>query len=68
MLSVIHSMVRLIVSLLWETMSILDILSFGTMRASSQGGDFLVSSSLDSLGPVSEVHGVFSNKDLPFIM
>lgn len=37
----------------------------GTMEGIPQGGGFLIKSSLGSLGPVSEEHGVFSSGDLP---
>lgn len=40
------------------------MVSSGTMKASPQGRDFTLSSNLDSLGPVSEMHGVFSNWNL----
>ena len=36
-----------------------------TMKVSSQGGGIEVGSAQGPLDPVSEVHGVFSNRDLP---
>lgn len=39
----------------------------GTMNASSWGGGVKIRSSSDPLGLVSELHGNFINKDLPFI-
>lgn len=39
----------------------------GSLKASLQEGSIQVSSRSGSLGPVSEVHGVFSNRDLTFI-
>ena len=37
----------------------------GTLKASPQGGGFQDRSSPGSLDPVSRVHGVFSNRELP---
>lgn len=34
-------------------------------KTSPQGGSFETRSSSGPLGPVSEMHGIFSNKDLP---
>lgn len=36
----------------------------GNMKTSLQGGDIYVSSSGGTLGPVSEVHSVFSKRDV----
>ena len=36
----------------------------GTLKSSPQGGGFQAKSSWDPLSPVSEVHDVFSNRDL----
>lgn len=41
------------------------IVSSDTMKASSQRGGSQLRSSSGPLGTVSEVHGVFSNRDLP---
>lgn len=43
------------------------ILSSGTIKASPLGGDFQVRASSGSPALMSEVHGIFSNRDLPSI-
>lgn len=41
---------------------------FDTSTASFQGGGITVNSSLGPLGPVSEMHGFFSNRDLASVV
>ena len=57
-----HSWVGLLVaSLLWKLVRV----PFSTMKTGPRGVGFMSVSVLEPLGPASEVHGVFSNRDLP---
>lgn len=51
----------LVASIHWKP-----VCPYGIMSASSQGGDFQVSSNSEVSGPASDVHVHFSNMDFPY--